>query len=443
MPLNTEMKSRRLRNLAINLSLAVASLILVLGVLALGELAVGKLAPQLPKEPQGLYYFDERMGAHRPLPNRRVIQSSPEIGSIELRTNSLGLRDDQEYGVKTDQSFRILALGDSFTWGQGVTFEETWLHLLELRLNDGHPRKRIELIKAGVPGYGTRDELNYLRNYGLKLQPDLVLLAFIGEDMLNNGAPWPEHFVPPAPPTFGSVLRARSPEQLEWRLRHASHLYNLLIPLASRGWMGRWFTERKAADSFVLRSYPAKWVRLWETTEGFLNDMHDSLQEAGIPLVIVVIPQRLQILVDQFKLDPLRFEPDKPYALVKNFANDRGLPVFDLLPSFRVASMKSELYFPVDGHPNASGTRVIAENVWAFLQTLPEITSLLDHAEYNEGASDWPFIGGNRVSHYQRQKTCAALNGRAEDLSVSTSRLATAESKIGGTRKTSSSQNPR
>jgi hypothetical protein len=184
-------------------------------------------------------------------------------------------------------------------------------------------------------------------------------------------------------------------------------------------------------------------VKLWETTEGFLNEMHNTLQDAGIPLVIVVIPQRLQILVDQFSLDPSRFEPDKPYALVRNFANDRGVPVFDLLPSFRVASRKSELYFPVDGHPNASGTRVIAENVWAFLQTLPELSSLLDRAEYNEGASDWPFIGGNGVFQYQQQKTLAAIKGRAEDLSVSPSRLATSESKTGGARETTSSQYPR
>ena len=67
------------------------------------------------------------------------IQALPDAERTEMRynVNSMGLRD-YEYGYdKEDGVFRIVATGDSFTYGTGVaSLEHIFLKRLEKALND-------------------------------------------------------------------------------------------------------------------------------------------------------------------------------------------------------------------------------------------------------------------------------------------------------------------
>ena len=164
-------------------------LLVVIGLivaLAIGELLVRTLAPQ------NLYRFPENMYVNDPVlqyrlrPNFRGAISNAEY-SIDIRTNSIGLREDHEYGAKPAGIFRILALGDSFTMGVGVRLEDGFVKRAESILNSGYTRTDYEVINAGVPGYDTSQELAYLQTDGLSLEPDLVLLNYyVGNDIVDN-----------------------------------------------------------------------------------------------------------------------------------------------------------------------------------------------------------------------------------------------------------------
>jgi hypothetical protein len=82
--------------------------------------------------------------------------------------NSLGLRS-AEIGPK--EKFRILFLGDSVLWGIGYHTK-----VIEDNLN-------VEVINAGVPGYTTYQELEFLKAYGLDMNPDLVIIGFALNDV--------------------------------------------------------------------------------------------------------------------------------------------------------------------------------------------------------------------------------------------------------------------
>ena len=72
--------------------------------------------------------------------------------------------------------FRVLVLGDSFTAAESVNYDKTAVYLAEKKLNiEG---KNVELINAGVPSYSPILEYLWLREYGLELDPDLVILNF-------------------------------------------------------------------------------------------------------------------------------------------------------------------------------------------------------------------------------------------------------------------------
>src|SRR3989338_11199829 len=91
----------------------------------------------------------------------------------ELKINSTGLRNEE---IGTKDKFRVLVLGDSFTAAESVDLEKTAVYLAERNLNaEG---KKVELVNAGVPSYSPILEYLWLREYGLDLDPDLVILNF-------------------------------------------------------------------------------------------------------------------------------------------------------------------------------------------------------------------------------------------------------------------------
>ena len=75
---------------------------------------------------------------------------SPGEISGKISINSKGCRD-YERKYKKQGKFRVLALGDSFTFGHGVEFEESFLTILEKSLNSLY-KSSTEIIKCAVPG---------------------------------------------------------------------------------------------------------------------------------------------------------------------------------------------------------------------------------------------------------------------------------------------------
>lgn len=108
------------------------------------------------------------------------------VSEYTWTTNSIGLRGSREYRVpKPIGTRRILLLGDSFTFGEGVDDNETFASVMERSLSS-HCRIRIEVVNGGVSGYGTSQELKFLELFGPRLQPDLVILNFFVNDAQDN-----------------------------------------------------------------------------------------------------------------------------------------------------------------------------------------------------------------------------------------------------------------
>ena len=73
--------------------------------------------------------------------------------------------------------FRILGLGDSFTFGWGVAEEKIYLRVLERRLREAG--NNVEVINAAVPAWHSLQSLEYLLREGVRFQPDLVVASFL------------------------------------------------------------------------------------------------------------------------------------------------------------------------------------------------------------------------------------------------------------------------
>jgi hypothetical protein len=111
-------------------------------------------------------------------PNLRDVRV---FGDETLSSNSRGLRGTVEYALAKPQDVRrVVALGDSFTFGEEVSDDETMAAVLATML------RGAEVLNFGVHGYAHDQMLLYLREEALRYAPDVVLLGFVDVDVERN-----------------------------------------------------------------------------------------------------------------------------------------------------------------------------------------------------------------------------------------------------------------
>ena len=103
---------------------------------------------------------------------------------VPVRTNAAGFRGAELPGAKPPGTFRIVVLGDSFTWGFGVRERQAYparLARLLSRRTGGAPR--VEVVNLGLPGAGPLDYLHHLDHTAVALEPDLIVVGLFANDV--------------------------------------------------------------------------------------------------------------------------------------------------------------------------------------------------------------------------------------------------------------------
>lgn len=109
--------------------------------------------------------------------NRRREWAEHPDGGWYVRTNSFGLRDDDEPSAERPD-LRVVLLGDSHTAGY-CNNAESYAQLVEARLAGSRSGRRVEVLNAAVPGQSFVHHLGALERM-LPFEPDLVVLAIYG-----------------------------------------------------------------------------------------------------------------------------------------------------------------------------------------------------------------------------------------------------------------------
>jgi len=170
---------RRPRQLGRKLLLSLASVV-VTCLLAEGVVRL-VLGPQ-PKFPRRV--VEGPFGLRINEPHAVYRHESADV-SVWFRINSKGLRADREYPYeKPAGTQRIVCLGDSFTAGYEVELEDCFTRVLERELTA--QGRAVEVLDAGVSGFGTAEECLYLERELIRYQPDVVVVSFYGNDLMDN-----------------------------------------------------------------------------------------------------------------------------------------------------------------------------------------------------------------------------------------------------------------
>lgn len=131
-----------------------------------------------------------------PNPDRKIIYDlRPNLDvtfqRVNVRTNSCAMRDVEREVSKPAYTYRIAALGDSFTFGWGVEQSASFVAQLEANLNElavdsqsrpTAPITKVEVLNFGVPGYSTFQEVELFKTRAVEFAPDAVLLFWVEND---------------------------------------------------------------------------------------------------------------------------------------------------------------------------------------------------------------------------------------------------------------------
>jgi len=319
----------------------------VVSALIVGEIAVrivlrAPFLPIIPLEP----YVDNAV-LYRKSPTRRYelrpgVDQVVDAAQIRIRINDAGFRDDIDYVEdKPAGTFRIVVLGDSFTFAGKVPLAQTMPKLLEAQLRRADRSRRYEVLNLSVPGYGSDQQAVALEESGLRYHPDLVLVAFV----LNDARP-PGQLVPAA---------ARLPESTRRILK--------------RSYLVRYFYDRERRLRSLLRKGSFKGASevqdLAPGTEGFarvrtaLDRMRRVCVANAATLFVAIWP-----MLERLGAYPYGGQ----HVLVAEACKQQEIPVLDLLPAFRGLDASALWATPEDHHPNREAQRLAANAIFADLR---------------------------------------------------------------------------
>ena len=350
----------RLTRLARDTAIVIA---VSLGLVLLLEILLRSVAPQ---SLNGTSIRGEHFSATDSILGYRYVPGAvwrfrhPEY-EVEYAINGEGFRDAKPHPVpKPPGTQRVLLLGDSFTFGQGVAYEETWPVLAERELERGGAK--VDLVKAGVQGMDTRTEYILLRRHARRYQPDAVVVGFLINDLYTN-IPYEERPDTEAPDSAGDWTQLRDAVFVESERDRTIHLLALARRLVTSNDAAYLKLYLAAPDRGGFLSVPLGETarRQLEVTEGLFDRIDAYCDSLGVPLVVLSIPQQFQVLyVRSGRADStvdVSFY-DRHFA---EFARNRGFSWIPTMDGFTAAdSSGAELFFRLDGHLTPAGNAVLA-----------------------------------------------------------------------------------
>lgn len=99
-----------------------------------------------------------------------------EFKGVRVKTNAEGFRDSDHPVEKPPGKRRIVLLGDSNLFAWGVPYESGCVRVAARDLPDW------DLLNLARPGYNSAQEVECFKVYGMKYQPDVVMINFISND---------------------------------------------------------------------------------------------------------------------------------------------------------------------------------------------------------------------------------------------------------------------
>jgi lysophospholipase L1-like esterase len=278
-------------------------------------------------------------------------------------TNSLGFRDSKirDVAQKTASSRRILFLGDSFTEGTGVDYEESVAGVFgELFAKNGED---VEVLNGGVASYSPALEYRQLKLFFDKgFQTDDVVVMLDISDIADDGVHYFDEKGEYTYITDEGAVYVEGGKFSWYRRTPRMDLYPKVF-----GWISslmRLLRYRITGDYWPSDSPPAKWTEgdrinqewvqrgIAQVKEHILA-IRDLAQSHSAELTLVIYPWPAQLKSEA--------RPSMAQVIFGDFAKENNIRLIDAYPPFfALGESWREYFIPGDFHWNAKGDAFIA-----------------------------------------------------------------------------------
>jgi len=257
----------------------------------------------------------------------------------EVHTNSMGFRGRQFDPVKPDGVYRIAAVGDSFTFGNGIRQDDRYSELLQSNLPS-----HFEVLNFGVAGANTPEHRALVQRLLNEVHPDFIILQWYVNDVEDDDSA--------ERPRFRNLMGYRP---LHNWLNDASALYTV----ANMKWM-----EMQVAMG-MSTSYTVYLKRRLGDPQspdsirdrGLLQDLIASAQQANVGIGVVLFPDTAADLGDRYPFGYL-------HERVLDVCNERRITCVDLRSDFAAVRDRQSLWANrLDHHPSAKANAIAAERI--------------------------------------------------------------------------------
>ncbi len=297
-------------------------------------------APIVFKVPQETHVFDQEIGFRLTPGQVSYTQDKPVL------VNSQGVRGPEYSSEPPAGTYRILTVGDSQTFGNGLVLADSWPGILERTSNDGG--HSVEVVNGGWAASDTwQHDILGLR-LAQRYHPNALILAVYVNDVR-------EIFVPRESAVFVSNSRVQRLKYLLKRSAIVGTVYDVYRSYRAR----RAASNEPQWDQKVIQGSDDPAIeRAWTQVETSLRSIRDWSERMNIRFLVIALPHRAQvsgIMTGEVHSRRLR-----------DIAQRNGIPFVDLLPALKAAYdvHGSKLFIPWDGHNSAVANKVIAEQVY-------------------------------------------------------------------------------
>ena len=226
--------------------------------------------------------------------------------------------------VADDGAFRILAIGDSLTYGVGVAEQETYSSVLAAELSK---RYRVQMINLGVQGAQSEDILRILKNNIDVARPHLVIYGICQNDFL--------------PSWQGQGGGISVPRRLQWSALAA-------LTVRSINQAGMKLGVFKDFASEILADFPSLEPRFRRD----LAAMNQIVTQRGLPPVVTMV-------LDQY---PVLTGPTRELTrAAESAAQAAGMNVISTDGYYREYNGRSLNVSNWEGHPNTEAHGIFAQ----------------------------------------------------------------------------------
>ena len=324
---------------------------------------------------KGFYEYDPDLGF-------RVRAHAPNFdGTL---TNQFGFNDVDYPLQKPSGVFRILVVGDSFSWAGGQ--QGNYTALLERMFEHRDGAHKIDVINAGYPMTHPGEELEMVRKFGLQYNPDLVVLGvFVGNDFVDAD---PDRKRIIVNGIYLDISRSHEHKLLGYPIVPQSRLLSFLkqkYQIWEESRRAKTEAVAKQPGSFSEETYlgiersrleffnssstrPKHLQKNVDYILRSIEEMDALLKSRNIRLVVAIYPDEFQVnepllkaVFEKYKLKPEDYDLKFAQNLLKQFLDSKGIPSIDFLDRFHAEGKKKDLYVLRDSHWNAAGNQLAAE----------------------------------------------------------------------------------